>query len=338
MLRRLSPARLRQRVGSRLAEGFFRGLSTVGRLHPLSRLDRHGVEAVEDLAYCDDGRAEHRLDVYRPTSSAPPWPVVLYVHGGGFRILSKETHWLMGLVFARRGYLVCNINYSLAPRYPFPQAVEDTCAALAWVAGNAERFGGDPRRLVFAGESAGANLVTALTLATCFRRAEPFARQVFDLELTPGAVLPTCGMFQVSDPERFGRRRPLSAFINDRIVEASRAYLPRPTEHGATLDLADPLTVLERGDPPDRPLPPFYVAVGTKDPLLDDTRRLAAALQGRGVPCTARYFPGEMHAFHALVWRRQARQCWREQFEFLETHLPPPAGNDPRGNHGGDTR
>jgi acetyl esterase len=322
MLRRFSPARLRRRVGSRLAEGFFRGLSTVGRLHPLSKLDRHGVEAIENLAYCDDDRVEHRLDVYRPTSGAPPWPVVLYAHGGGFRILSKETHWLMGLMFARRGYLVFNINYGLAPRHRFPQAVEDTCAALEWVTENAGRFGGDLNRLVFAGESAGANLVTALTLATCYRRAEPFAQRVFDLGLTPRVGLPICGMFQVSDPERFGRRRALSAFINDRIVETSRAYLPHPQEHGSTLDLADPLAVLERGDPPDRPLPPFYTAVGTKDPILPDTRRLAAALKERDVPCTARYFPGEMHAFHALVWRRQARQCWREQFDFLETHLP----------------
>ncbi len=56
MLSRLSPARLRQRVGSKLAEGFFRGLSTVGRLHPLSKLDRHGVEALCNFAYCDDDR------------------------------------------------------------------------------------------------------------------------------------------------------------------------------------------------------------------------------------------------------------------------------------------
>ena len=80
-----------------------------------------------------DCRPEHLLDIYRSTVHPPPWPVVLYVHGGGFRILSKDTHWLMGLIFARRGYLVFNINYRLAPRHTFPAALQDAAAAYAWV-------------------------------------------------------------------------------------------------------------------------------------------------------------------------------------------------------------
>src|SRR5690606_5988723 len=123
---------------------------------------------------------EHRLDVYRPAHAEGPRPVVLYVHGGGFRILSKETHWLMGLYFARRGYVVFNIGYRLAPKHPFPAALEDSADALGWVVQNAHRYGGDPTRLVLAGESAGANLVTSLTLACCYRREEPYARRVFD--------------------------------------------------------------------------------------------------------------------------------------------------------------
>ena len=50
---------------------------------------------------------------------------MLYVHGGGFRILSKDTHWIMGLAFARRGFLVFNIGYRLAPKHPFPAAIAD---------------------------------------------------------------------------------------------------------------------------------------------------------------------------------------------------------------------
>ncbi len=316
-----NPTHLRKKMGSKLAEGFFRGLSAVGKLHPLSRPERHGVEVVSDRPYRQTGLREHLLDIYRPTEHPPPWPVVLYVHGGGFRILSKDTHWIMGLGFARRGYLVFNINYRLAPQHQFPAALQDAAAAYEWVVRHAADYGGDPSRLIVAGESAGANLTAALTVAACFERREPYARQVFDTGRAPDVILPMCGMFQVSDPERFGKRRPLSPFISDRIVEASRAYLPHPAAQGAALDLADPITVLEGDAEPVRPLPPCFTAVGTKDPLLPETRRLAAALQRRSVPCEARYYPGEMHAFHALVWRKQARACWAAQFEFLSKYV-----------------
>ena len=309
---------LRRRTGAFLVDGFFRGMSRAGRLHPMASPHRHGVTVARCVSYVPDGRAEHLLDVYYPTENAGrPWPVVLYVHGGGFRILSKDSHWLMGLSFARRGFVVFNINYRLAPRHRFPAAMEDACAAMTWVARNAARYGGDVSRLVLAGESAGANLVTSLTLAACYPRPEPYARPVWDLGLLPRAVLPVCGMFQVSDPARFWRRRPLSTWVRDRLREPTAAYLG-PSPDPVATELADPIRVLERGDAPARPLPPFFTAVGTRDPLLDDTRRLEAALHRMDVRCEAHYFPGEVHAFHALIWRKNARRCWRHTFEFLQ--------------------
>jgi acetyl esterase len=71
----------------------------------------------------------------------------------------------------------------------------------------------------------------------------------------------------------------------------------------------------------ERPLPPFFAPVGTKDPLLDDTRRLEKALASLGVPCEARYYPGGYHAFHALVWDPSARRCWRDALAFLDRHM-----------------
>lgn len=312
--------RIRSRAGALVVDNMFRGLARVGRLHPLARPERHNVEVTCDVPYLPSGLSEHLLDVYRPRG-AGPWPVVLYLHGGGFRILSKETHWLMGLAYARRGYLVFNINYRLAPRHPFPAAIADACAAYEWVARCAGNYGGDVTRLVVAGESAGANLVAALTVATTFPRPERWARAAFDTEVVPRAVVPACGLFQVSDVERFGRRRPLPVWLTDRLEEVTAAYLHEVRATPAELDLADPLVLLERDDRPERPLPPFFVPVGTADPLLDDTRRMKAALDRRGVECEARYYPGEVHAFHAMVFRRQARQCWSDTFTFLDRHL-----------------
>ncbi|HJL14729.1 MAG TPA: alpha/beta hydrolase [Sandaracinaceae bacterium LLY-WYZ-13_1] len=330
---------LRRRAGAVLVDSFFSGASRLGRMHPLARPERHGVEVIRDVAYAEEGAHErHRLDVYRPSDGPGPWPTVFYVHGGGFRILSKDTHWIMALSFARRGYLVFNVGYRLAPKHPFPAAVEDVAAAYRWMARHGAEYGADLRRLAVAGESAGANLATALTLAATYRRAEPFAAGVFETGVVPRAVLPACGIFQVSDVDRFARRKPgFPRFLRDRLEEVERGYLGRePTRHGPTIDFADPLRWLERAEPPDRPLPPFFLPVGTKDPLLDDTRRLAAAVRAHGAEAEDRYYEGEVHAFHAFPFLRSSRRCWSHTFAFLERHvadasLTPPRDDAPTG-------
>lgn len=308
----------RRAVGAAVADGFFRAISRAGRLHPLADPARHGVTVTRDVPYRGSPLREHHLDVYRPPGEGP-FPVLLYLHGGGFRILSKETHWLMGLSFARRGYLVLNASYRLAPRHPYPAAIEDACAAFVYALDHAKEHGGDTDLgLVVAGESAGANLAASVTLACCYRRDEPYARAVFDRGRVPDAALPACGMFQVSDAARFSRRRRLPWWLQDRIDEVALAYLGG---HDApSLDLADPVVWAERGDAPERPLPPFFLPVGTRDPILDDTRRFARALRALGAVAEDRYYPGEMHAFHAMVFREAARRCWRDTFDFLKRH------------------
>jgi acetyl esterase len=304
-----------------VVDNMFRALARVGRLHPRANPERHNVEVVRDLHYLPTGLPEHRLDVYRPTKIAAPWPVVLYVHGGGFRILSKDTHWLLALAYARRGYLVFNISYRLAPRHPFPAGITDACAAYEWVIKHAPAYGGDLSRFMLAGESAGANLVTAMTMAACYERPELYARQVFETGVVPRVVLPACGIFQVSDTERFMRRKKLAPWIGDRLSEVEHAYLRGVDPTSPELEMANPLLVFERGDRPARTLPPFFLPVGTRDVLLDDTRRMKAALDALDVPCEARYYPGEVHAFHAMIFRKQARHHWQHAYDFIDKHL-----------------
>ncbi len=304
-------------MGALVVDNFFRGASLAGGLIPASNPRLHGVEILRDVSYCPSGLPERQLDIYRPTRPGP-WPVVFYIHGGGFRILSKDSHWLFGLMFARRGYMVVNVSYRLAPRHPFPAGLVDTCAALEWLARTAEIHGGDLSRLVLAGESAGANLASALALITCYRRPEPWARRVFDLQIRPRAVLPASGYLQVSDPERFLRHRHMHVLLHDRLAEVTDAYLGGlRVRHPWELDLADPLLMLERGQPSDRPLPPFFASCGTADPLMDDTLRLKAALDRLGVACEAKLYDGGMHAFHAFLFRSKARQYWRDVYDFL---------------------
>lgn len=317
-------AQARMVAGRTAVDAFFQSASRLARLHPLAKPEAHRVEVIRDVPYLPTGMREHLLDVWRPMdggSGGEAMPIVFYVHGGGFRILSKDTHWVMALSFARRGYLVFSINYRLAPMFPFPAAIEDCAAAFEWVKKHAHRYDGDLSRLVVAGESAGANLASSLTVASCFEPRSDAARRVFDTGLVPIATLPACGVLQVSDSARFGRRKPLPSWLTDRLVEVETSYLHGDVDDGHRF-LVDPLLAFESDAAALRPIPPFFAPVGTKDPLLDDTRRLGAALAKRGVRCDARYYPGEVHAFHAFVWREQAKACWSDTFDFLGGVVP----------------
>jgi acetyl esterase len=318
-----------RRVRSFASTAFFEGLATAGRLTPLANPKRHGVEVESNVIYGPHGHENH-LDIYRPVHRPGPWPVVFYVHGGAFHLLSKDTHWLMGLVFARFGYLVVNISYRLAPTHPYPAAIEDTCAAYTWMASRLPELGGDPTRVAVAGESAGGNLISALTLAACQERPEAWARAVHDCGVIPRAAMPFCALLEVSRPERFSERRKLPFWIDGMLRDASASYLHgHSSEPGPTTALADPLRVIEAaaGVPHEsrfvHALPPFFAPVGTRDPLLDDTRRLEKALRALNVPCEARYYPGGIHAFHAMVWDPAARRCWRDALAFLDRHMRP---------------
>jgi acetyl esterase/lipase len=152
--------------------------------------------------------------------------------------------------------------------------------------------------------------------------ADQWARDAFSLGIRPSAVVPVCGYLQVSDPGRLDRAGRLSTFTRDKIAEASRAYLPEQSgDTSGTPILADPLRVFEASESPSHELPAFFTAVGTSDPLLDDTRRLERALRRHGATVDARYYRGELHSFHAFYWRKAARTFWRDCIEFLADTL-----------------
>ena len=121
--------------------------------------------ASADEAYGPHER--HRLDLYG--APAAPAPIVLFVHGGGFRLGDKSADgWqnaAVGRWAAQQGWLGAVMNYRLAPEHGWPAGGEDVLAALDWLTENAARFGGDPQRIVLMGTSAGAvHVATALQL------------------------------------------------------------------------------------------------------------------------------------------------------------------------------
>jgi acetyl esterase len=299
------------------------GLDVIGRVQ--KQVTQTEVQVHRNVPYVGSGRKSHVLDVYVPQAMKGPLPVVLYVHGGAFMWGSKDTHFMFGQLWARAGYVVFNINYRLAPRHPYPAAIEDACEALRWVHDNAARYGGDPRRIALAGEAAGANLVLGLTIACCSRRTEPWAEALYEAEIVPRAVVAASGLLQVSHARRFSLRHNLPAIARRLLHLLPDAYvdLSAPREPGE-LDFLDPLLVFESDYRFERPLPGFFLPVGTSDPLLDDTRRLARALSDRGTPHEARYYPGELHAFQAMPFRGASQHCWQHAFRFVDAQLRTP--------------
>jgi acetyl esterase len=138
----------------------------------LANQPRDGVQIDRDLPYGDDPR--HRLDVYRPLAEfAKPSTVLIFFHGGGFVRGDKGDRENVGLYFSRQGCVVIVPNYRLAPAHRWPSGAEDVMSAYRWARTNAVRYGGDPDRIVLAGESAGAAHVAAASLVRRFH-AEGF--------------------------------------------------------------------------------------------------------------------------------------------------------------------
>lgn len=308
-------------LAGRGIEAFFTGSAMLTGALPITKPGMHGIELLRDIPYRRSGHKAHRLDIYRPKGVTKA-PVVLYIHGGGFRFLSKESHWIMGLGFARKGYLVVAINYRLAPRHPFPAALVDSCNALGWIHKEIEKYGGDKNHIIVAGESAGANLALNLAMGSAYPYQEAWMQRVYQLP-QPKAAIVSCGILQVSSPERYIEKLQVPRWIYHRVEEVGRAYLRDSSfEKRRSPLLADPLVFLEGKANFSRDLPPIFAPVGTADPLVDDTQRLERALQYRQLPHEVRYYPGENHAFHAFVFRKQARQCWGDTYRFLETYAP----------------
>lgn len=121
-------------------------------------------KALRDIPYGSDPR--QRFDVYLPAQAASDAPVIFMVHGGGWRTGDKaETAVVENKVpyFTGRGYLLVSINYRMLPDAdPLVQA-QDVALALATAQRKAASWGGDRRRFVLMGHSAGAHLVALLS-------------------------------------------------------------------------------------------------------------------------------------------------------------------------------
>jgi len=123
----------------------------------------------KNLAYVpatapDFDTERHRLDVYSPSKkpSGAGYPVVFYIHGGGWDSGSKNLYFFIGRKLARQGVVAVLINYRLAPKFQVPQMADDCARALVWTTQHIQEYGGDSARIFVMGHSAGGGLAALL--------------------------------------------------------------------------------------------------------------------------------------------------------------------------------
>ena len=138
--------------------------------------------------------------------------------------------------------------------------------------------------------------------------------------MTPRAVVAACGLYEVSNPERFSAHH---TFFRDCIEEVTDAYLHGVTlRDWRTLDLADVVVALEGLSSFIARCRRSLLPCGTWDLLMGDTQRMVKALHRLGsTKSEAREYPRGPHAFHAFVFMPEAARCWKDTFAFLDTHL-----------------
>jgi acetyl esterase/lipase len=126
---------------------------------------RRDVTIARNISYGEAGK-QNLLDVYHRRDGRGDGPVLVFFHGGGFRIGSKnrEARSMLGLL-ASQGWVCVNANYRLAPGAGYPDHHVDAKKVIAWVREHIGEYGGNPRTIIASGSSAGGHLaaMTALT-------------------------------------------------------------------------------------------------------------------------------------------------------------------------------
>ncbi len=119
----------------------------------------------KDLSYGPHGE-RNLLDLYLPDQSNSPVPLVVLIHGGGWRKGNKSSYEGAAKSLVEEGFAAASINYRFWPEWVFPAAVEDAYKAVQWLVSKAADFGLDPERIGLMGGSAGAHLSSFLALNT----------------------------------------------------------------------------------------------------------------------------------------------------------------------------
>ena len=204
---------------------------------------------------------EQILDIYLPESGKGPFPVMFYVHGGGWTMGSKTLAFLSGVIgLIDHGYAVISVDYRLAPQTTFPEFLFDVKTAVRWARANADLYGFDPDRFSMAGDSAGGHI----TLMMGFTADRPeYAGYVYGWPDASDGLQAICDMYGPSILDE-----PLEQFYKESgIPRLSRQVPGKPsafetafgTSNANLLRLISPISLVHKD------IPPVLILHGVKD-------------------------------------------------------------------------
>ena len=221
--------------------------------------------------------------VYTPEGDGP-FPVLVYVHGGGWVIASVQAYDSSARALANAARcVVVSVGYHLAPEHRFPDAHEEVYSATQYVMKNAAQFGGDPKRVAIAGESAGGNMATAVCLMARDRRGR---MPVHQLLVYPVADTRMNTPSYIQNAKAKPLNKPMMGWF-------FRHTVRKPSDANSRY-----LAVLR--NPNLRRLPPATIVAAEIDPLRSEGKAYADRLRAAGVPVRYRLYKGVAHEFFGL--------------------------------------
>lgn len=262
------------------------------------------ADVVRDVEYGTGGGRGLKMHLVKPKSPPKdPMPVVVYIHGGGWRAGNRDAGVRPLSRLASRGYFGATIEYRLSGEARFPAQIEDCKAAIRFLRSKAKEYGIDPDRIGVWGPSAGGHLVALLGTSGDVKELEGKGGAA-EFSSRAQAVV---DWFGPTDFLKMGKNK----IDHDAANSPESLLVGGPIqENKEKVAAANPITYVSKDDPP------FLIMHGDKDDLvpLGQSELLHAALQKAGVESKLHVVPGAGHGFGG-------RELDAMVDEFLDRHL-----------------